>query len=106
MRTVYVESDRTLTLDEVRHGNVLVLAAGVDATLPYPAGRDCLLTVKADGASCTIISAAGIEDDDGSDLTTAIALADGEARTLASYRDTAAGTQSGWKLVGQYTPTP
>jgi len=98
MRTIYVESDRTATLDELRNGNIIALAAGVDLVLPSPSSRFTAFTVKALGASCTIQSDAGIENTSHAVVTTAIALTDGDAMQFFSYQDVAAGTQSAYRL--------
>jgi len=98
MRVINVDSDQTATLDMLRNGNILACAAGVDLVLPYPSSDFTNFSVKAMGASVTIQSAAGIENTSHAVVTSAIALADGDAQQLFSVRDHAAGTQSAYRL--------
>jgi len=97
MRTVSITADSTASMADLRDGCVLALSAGVDLTLPKPTG-DCRVTVRALGANCSVISAAGIELGTGTSSTSAVPLASGE--TIDLYAGYSAGVQSGWKLAG------
>ena len=91
MRVVSVPADRTASIRELRGGVVLLLAAGVEISLPKVNGDDYIVIVKAAGTGCKVSSAAaGLEIGEGATsgdplaltLTTAdVTLMPGEART-------------------------
>ena len=91
MRVVSVPADRTASIRELRGGVVLLLAAGVELSLPKVNGDNYVALVKAAGAGCKVSSAAaGLEIGEGATsgspaaltLTTAdVTLLPGEART-------------------------
>lgn len=99
MRSMLIASSRTLSVAEMDSDVVLTLAPGVALTLPRPSG-DRRLYVRAAGAGCSVISAAGIDTGGGSTSTAAIGLATGEAVHLLAYYDAAAGTHSAWLALG------
>jgi len=95
MRTVHVTADRTAPIAWLRDDDVVALDAGVTLTLPAPVS-DCRVRVKALGAGCNVISAAGIET---TGMTTSVANVSvpiGDVKALVSYRDAATGVQSAW----------
>ena len=95
MRTIYIPADRTAPLAWLRDDTILALAAGVTLTLPAPVG-DCRVRVKALGASCEVISAAGIETSGMTTSTSAVAVAIGVVKSLVSYHRADDGSQSAW----------
>jgi len=98
MRVINVGTDQTATPDMLRNGNILACAGGVDLVLPYPSSDFTAFTVKAMGPSVTIQSAAGIENTSHAVVTSAIAMADGDAQQLFSIRDHVTGAQSAYRL--------
>ena len=99
MRSQLIASSRTLSAAEMDADVVLMLAPGVELTLPRPSG-DRPLYVRAAGAGCSVISAAGIDTGDGSTSVAAVGLSTGESVHLLAYYDAAAGTHSAWLALG------
>ena len=95
MRSVFVPADFTAPLSMLRDDVVIALAAGVTLTLPAPVG-DCRLRVKALGAGCEVISAAGIETTGMTTSTSAVAIAIGEVKSLVSYHRADDGSQTAY----------
>lgn len=95
MRSVFVPADYTAPLSMLRDDVVIVLAANTTLTLPYPVG-DCRVRVKALGASCNVISAAGIETTGMTTSTANVAIAIGDVKSLVSYHRADDGSQSAW----------
>jgi hypothetical protein len=109
MRCILIPSDRTLNPSEMDGETVVMLAAGVQATLPAPGGS-VVARVKALGAGCSVICAAGIEDGSGTltsgaltTTTDAIPVEAGQVIAVGNVETQTDGTQSGWLLL---TPIP
>lgn len=109
MRCIRVTVDREAYRSELDGETVLMLAAGVQLTLPAPGGS-VAARVKALGAGCSIISADGIEDGSGTltagsltTTTSAIPVEAGQVVEVGNVETAADGSQSGWVLL---TPIP
>jgi len=87
MRTIHIPADRTAPLGWLRDDTILALAA--------PVG-DCCARVKALGAACEVISAAGIETSGMTTSTSAVGVAIGVVKSLVSYHRADDGSQSAW----------
>lgn len=105
MRSVLIPNDRTLNPSEMDGDTVVMLAAGVQATLPAPGGS-VMARIKALGAGCSVICAAGIEDGSGTltsgaltTTTSAIPVEAGQVIDVGNVETQTDGTQSGWLLL-------
>ena len=99
MRSLRIPASKTISIAELDDDVVLILAAGVQLTLPRPSG-DRRLYVRAEGAGASVICSAGIEIGGGVTATDAIDLSVGETLHLVAYYDAAAGTHSAYLALG------